>query len=80
VAFAYEHSDLAAWLLQSDGLQVTRPPPQLRIIGSSELFVITPDELVAVVQESGGALAPIALADGARQPLPARTDRPFDAL
>jgi hypothetical protein len=33
-----------------------------------------------VIQESGGTLAGIALVDGARQPLPIRTEGRFDAF
>jgi hypothetical protein len=78
VARGDEHRDLAAWLLRPDGVLVTRPLPQLGIIGSREEFVLTPDEQAVVIQESGGGLARIALR--ARQPLPIRTSGRFDAL
>jgi hypothetical protein len=70
---------LEAWLIPPGGRRLVRPLPPLELTDASEEFVFTPDDHAVVNQESGGTLAHIALADGARQPLPIRTDRPFDA-
>jgi hypothetical protein len=71
---------LGAWLVLPGGRRVVRPLPQLETIGASDDFVFTPDDQAVIVQENTGRLVRIALADGARQPLPIRTDGPFDAL
>ena len=80
VAAGDDHHPLEAWLIPPGGRRLVRPLPQLERVGASDEFVFTPDDRAVVIQESGGTLARIALADGAREPLPIKTDGPFDAL
>ncbi len=70
---------VAAWLLRPDGSLVKRPLRQLWL-GASIVYLFTPDDQAVLVPERDGTLARIALADGARHPLPIRTDGPFDTL